>query len=278
MKSLKKFYEYLDVTEEEICNIVQNLESYYYQKYESKHSKRGKPLFKDGKPKLRELCPSTGKLKTIQQKINKLLKQDCTFPAYYFGGIKGKDNIKNAKYHQGNHYFFLTDFKDFYPSIKSGRVYDVLIKLGYSPDISHTIVKLCMRNDSLPQGIPTASLIANLCTIDLTNDLIEICKKHGLKFSVYIDDLTFSSQDDFSDITNEIIDRILVHGFKVNHNKTSFKIGRALVTGVVVRQNSITPASYTYEKYKNAKTLKERNKIEPYIKRIKPDIDITKLR
>ena len=95
-------------------NIILNIDTYYYSFQKEKINKdTGEPLLdKEGKVKTREVNATKKELKQIQKRIYKLLIASIKLPDYAFGGIPKRDNISNAKYHQGNKYVFTTDLKD----------------------------------------------------------------------------------------------------------------------------------------------------------------------
>jgi hypothetical protein len=117
-------------------------------------------------------------------------------------------------------------------------VYDVLIKLKFSPEVAHLITRLCTWKNNLPQGAPTSTHLANLVFLETDLKLIEFCKCNGLTYTRYIDDLTFSSQICFKHLTSKIIDIILNGSFKVNQRKTIYS-GNQTITGIIVRPNRI---------------------------------------
>ena len=82
---------------------------------------------KNGRQKRRIINPSTLKLKEIQKRINKSILNKMSIPKYIFGGAKGKDNVLNAKQHQGKKFKFITDLTNFFPSITNKMVYDMFI-------------------------------------------------------------------------------------------------------------------------------------------------------
>ncbi|HPR17860.1 MAG TPA: reverse transcriptase family protein [Candidatus Cloacimonadota bacterium] len=206
-------------------------------------------------------------MELLHIKLFNLLKNDIKFPKYYSGGIKGKSNIVNAKYHQGNHYFFSTDLTNFFPSISAKMIYQSLIKVGYSADVSNIITRLCTLNNELPQGIHPATFIANIVTMEMTSELKNFCEQYNITFSIYVDDLNFSSKTDFADKTNEIVRIIIKYGFKINRKKTFYKRGKALITGCIVRQNKVTPPSYVYYNFNRESISNKKEAIERYINR-----------
>ena len=44
-------------------------------------------------------------------------------PQYVYGGVQGKNNVRNARFHQGNKYIFTTDLKSFFPTISHKQVF-----------------------------------------------------------------------------------------------------------------------------------------------------------
>src|SRR5690606_10788268 len=107
--------------------------------------------------------------KRIQKNI--LLKIDL--PNYAFGAVKGKDNVDNAKQHQGKKYKFTTDLKDFFPSITNKAVNEMFVSQGFSHKVSGLLTKLTTYKGKIPQGAPTSSTLANLVFIKTGDILLE---------------------------------------------------------------------------------------------------------
>jgi len=68
--------------------------------------------------------------------------------------------------------------------------------------------------------------------------LIALCKQHNLTYTRYVDDLTFSSQQDFRSILNTILEIIKDGDFNINYRKTKYKCDQT-ITGVDVFNNFI---------------------------------------
>lgn len=268
-RSKNKFLDYLAIDIKTYDKIVSELDSYYKPYKKVKLSKRGKALYRNGKLAYRTICPSTGQLKTIQKKIDKLLKKDIIFPKCHYGGVKGKCNIRNAKFHMGMHYFLVTDLRKYFPHIKYKMIYNQLTTEGYSSDVSRMITRLCTLNGKLPQGIPPATTLANMISKPLCEELTTYIKGKGIIFSVFVDDITFSSNSDFKSEVPAIIGIIESHNFRINHKKTHYKIGKATVTGLNVRQNRITPSSHIWFKINNQVSNEKREILSNYMSRIK---------
>eukprot|EP00759_Apiculatamorpha_spiralis_P045087 PhF_6_TR41921/c0_g1_i1/m.63461 len=138
VKSLNHLYYLLDSNKAEIDLIIKSTNSYYYEKKELKKDKKGNPI-SDGKGgwKIRIIHPSKGRLKEIFRKISSNILKKIQISNFAFGGVKGRDNIKNAIIHKGKKYKFCTDLKDFFPSITNKQVNQCFIENEFSPDVAH---------------------------------------------------------------------------------------------------------------------------------------------
>jgi RNA-directed DNA polymerase len=223
-------------------------ESKFYRNWdEPKTDEQKQPRFENGVALTRPINAPVKKLKDVQSKLLLNVLYKITLPEYFFGGIKKKDAVLNGRFHQGNKYFFLTDLKDFYPSVHFSSVEKALRKEGFYPDVAKLITRICTKEGAIPQGCPSSSFLASLVVYHSCGDLFEKYKKEGLKVSVYVDDITFSSPIDFKDKTNEILDELRNRGLKINFKKTHYCTFNPRVTGVQVKNNGITPLSHTYE-------------------------------
>ena len=77
----------------------------------------------------RTINPPKDELKDIQKRINGYLVANIKMPEYAYGGIKNKDNIRNAQFHKGQKYIFQTDLKDFFPYITHKTVYAMYVNV-----------------------------------------------------------------------------------------------------------------------------------------------------
>ncbi len=174
--------------------------------------------------------------------------ENIPLPEYAYGGVKHKDNIRNARFHKGQKFVFQTDLKDFFPFITHKMVYEMFRRNGFSPDVSSLLTKLTTYKGHLPQGAPTSTTIANLIFVPTGTELQAIAEREGLRFTTFVDDVTMSSQSDFKHVVPEIIQTITSHGFKISQGKTTYKSGITEITGVRMLNNSMTVTN----KFKNA--------------------------
>jgi len=271
IKSLNHLYYLLKTNKKELKEITDNLDDYYAPYLKPKKNKDGTLRLKNGKVQTREICPSTGILKEIQNRIKTQILRKFEFKDFIQGGVKGKDNISNARYHKGNKYFFTTDIRNFFPSIRHNHVYSMFIGNGFSPDVSSILTKLTTYQHSVPQGIPTSTYITNLVAIPIDNELIEICKRNEIKYTRFVDDLSFSSKKDFRGLIPDIIEIIIAHKLKISNRKTKYKIGPTVITGIEVRNNLIKASDEIREKFEKATKDKTKSSLMNYIERIKKE-------
>lgn len=230
----------LGITLEELKDLLEKVDFYYYCKEEIKKDKLGKPLLdKFGNPKVRVLFPSKGKLKKVQNVIRRKILDFIPLPSTIMGGVKGKDNIQNARFHQGNKFKFVVDLKDFFSSISDKIVLKALVRSGFYPPIAKILASLTTYTYRVPQGAPTSTAIANLVFLLTDKAIIDFCQHKNIKYSRFVDDLTFSSKIDFKEDTSTLIGIIEGANFKINQKKTFYTSGEAMITGILVGNNSL---------------------------------------
>lgn len=233
-----------------INDIIADVDSYYISWSKVKTDKdTGLPLTDaNGNQRTRQLNSTKIELKRIQKRILALLMSHVEIPTYAFGGVPKKDNIKNAKYHQGNKYIFTTDLRSFFPSISHNSVFEVYCNNGYSPTVARILTKLTTYKYQLPQGVPTSTLLALLAFKPTEDKLYDYALQHNLKFSIFVDDITISSKVDFKHLVPEILDIIVSAGYKISHNKTHYSTKNPIITGIKCQNNRIKLPQSTYKR------------------------------
>jgi RNA-directed DNA polymerase len=244
-KSLKHLCAILMTTPKELAELVQNREKYYYVKKKVKLDKRGQPKRDEqGNIIYRELNPSEGRLKAIQEIIRNRILLKIPMPPNITGGVKGSSNIANAKAHLGKKFKFKTDMKRYYPSITPERVYKLFKDHGFSPKCCTYLTHLTTYKHELPQGTPTGPDIANRVFLPQDKKIIKYCKKYGFTYTRYIDDLVFSCPKDFRQHCVILVDFITEANFSVSIKKTLYRAGTMEITGVDVKNNVLDVNEY----------------------------------
>ena len=238
--------------------IIENIDEFYNEWFEKKKDKKkgGFKKYKDGTEKKRVIRPSYKELKLVQKKIKNKILVPIKLPKHIHGGVKKRSNISNAKPHQGNKYQFTTDLQNYYPGIKHSQIYNMFLKLGYSNHYSNFLTKLTSWKYELPQGTPTSTHISNLVFLETDFKLIELCNKHNIVYTRYIDDLTFSSPKCFKHLLDEILQIVIDGKFKISYRKT-FYDGNQNITGIDVHNNYIDAPEKIVQKAKQESSKKE---------------------
>lgn len=247
----KKLCHLLGFEQEIILELLLAVDKNYKEWSEDKYGKDGNlKKYLDGTVKKRTFRNPSVLLKEVQKRIKRNILDKEPLPDCVHGGVKGRSNITNAKQHQGKKYKFETDLQEFYPNIGMKQVYDLFESFNYSTHIAHWLTKLTTSKDELPQGGPASQSIANLIFRETDYKLLAICKSHDLTYTRYVDDLTFSSQQDFSSFILEILGIIIGDSFKINRRKTKYE-GELAVTGIDVFLNKIDAPKHIIEKSKS---------------------------
>ena len=226
-----------------------------------------KIIFEDNHQRLVEV--SSTALKFVQTRILQLLSR-LDFPNYHYSGVKGKSYISNAKQHQGNMFIYKLDISKFFPNIRREYIYLFFKnKLQVSPDVAEILTNCTTTNlltasyhnpetktavmnfvetnnlqhlSHLSTGSPTSMLLAFLANIPMFEKIESISKENNLIFTVYADDIVFSSQCNIPyTVRYKIVNIIESYGYKVSRKKCKYLMPRSpkTITGVVINSNGI---------------------------------------
>jgi len=199
--------------------------------------------------KLRDIHKCRGNLRYILRKLHRALR-DIPIPDEFYGGIRGKDVIGNAKRHSGKKYVMSMDICNFFPSIKPKHVHEVFKRLGCTDEMAALLTHFTTANDHLPQGFPTSPILSAHFLIPIAEELMAKLPR-DLIFTFWIDDLTISGNVSPAEYIPMIKGIAKSHDMKINNSKTHVgKQGVSLrkVTGVVINENGFSPnIGYTRE-------------------------------
>lgn len=168
---------------------------------------------------------------------------------------KGDTLVEAARLHCGSRWLIKMDVRNFFESINEIAVYRVFRACGYQALVAFELTRLCTRAGSpglrknsdrwrvtkerkvisdytrlwrmghLPQGAPTSPMLANLAVRNFDRQLESIAKDHGLYYTRYADDITFSSTTDIArgtagQIIGQVSHAMVRHGLSPNATKT----------------------------------------------------------
>ena len=196
-------------------------------------------------------------IKILQDKVRPLIEAHYRVkkPVHGFVG-NGKGIISNAEQHKKKTYVLNIDLKDFFHSVNFGRVQGIFknIPFNMGTPAATVLAQLCTHKRRLPQGASTSPVLSNLASTTLDKKLTKIAKKFYLTYTRYADDITFSSNEPFSQallekdklddgqyiykVGNVLEAAVISSGFSINHKKTRLqhKSQRQEVTGLVVNK------------------------------------------
>jgi len=178
--------------------------------------------------------------------------------------IKGKNISYNVDRHQGNSYFFTTDFKNFFPSISESNIKHKLVTLlnkETEQSISY-ILKIIFYNEKLQYGFPTSPIISNF-VMKAFDDILQknletlFSKNNNLQYTRYSDDITISSRykidkQNLEQAIKSLIDDKYTY-LKFNEKKTRFfekYAKRPHITGLIPLEKRNTIGKKKYNQIK----------------------------
>lgn len=196
--------------------------------------------------KRRRICAPSKRMKARQRWILENILEKQQISPYCEGFVKEHSIVTNARCHVNKSQVLSIDIQDFFPSITQKQVSDVFEELGYTREVADCLAQLCCNEGVLPQGAPTSPYLANLVCRGMDEELAELSAKHGVTFTRYADDMTFSGDGNLAAMLPEIGRIIGGCGFQLNEKKTRLQSGACkLITGLVVEDGRVkVPKSY----------------------------------
>jgi hypothetical protein len=225
---------------------------------------QGEPLYHEFKIKSKN-----GKIRNItapHETLKKELRALNTVFQHIFDKInsefqvaykKDKSIVDNAAIHKDNKFVYNVDLKDFYPSCKREYVQkhvNFFFKNSFNGDVlKDEFLEVILRDDALFIGSPISGTLANLIISKPVKYIKNITANFGMEFSVYADDMTFSS-DRF--ISRKVVENIfnlafirynMEEDFILNENKFhGMSNNRRRITGVSINHNDQPTVSRKY--------------------------------
>ena len=268
--NVEKKLEYQNSKIEAFFNLYPEYEKMYTTWLEPKNTKD-----ENGKMQFRRIWAPFEELKSEQRAQKEFMETTLGLLTHNAAHayIKGRSTYTNADTHKDSNNFMKIDLKDFFPSLTTELLEEVLPKIGiftfaqgqestgtrYDTLVKgmkryiNNIIKLATRENALPQGTPLSPLLSNLCMIPLDYYITESLKSYRKKviYTRYSDDMTFSSykkiiKDDIINIVNEHLRYYNSDTLIINEKKTrlSTKFGKNRVTGLKINANNDITIGY----------------------------------
>lgn len=153
----------------------------------------------------------------------------------------------NASIHRGQKNLIKIDFKNFFGSIRTHHVYNLLYSAGYTEQLSALIANIVTLDGALPQGAPTSPCISNAVMFDFDEKLLKYCQDRNWRYTRYADDISISGNSlDFHGILRQVRSQANEMGIELNKKKTLVLRNGAkkTVTGLTVNDKVNTPRHY----------------------------------
>ncbi len=184
-------------------------------------------------------------LKTIQRRIAQVLLVHMPVSSYATAYRYGGSTRRNAAPHVGQPVLFKLDIQHFFDRI----LYSSVKERAFPPEIYAEplrilLTMLCYHGQSLPQGAPSSPAISNIILFDFDQAVGAWCTGHGIRYTRYCDDMTFSGLFSPEEVMVFVQDQLKPLGLFLNRNKTQvLRAGqRQVVTGLVVNEKIGIPA------------------------------------
>lgn len=194
-----------------------------------------------GGGRFRLITPPKPELKRIHRRLLTFLSAHKEWPPWVHGGIPHRSIFTNAEPHVGRTMVANLDVRDFFPTTATTRVQEALERNHLPPDVARLLAELTTYSPAggercLPQGSPTSTFLANLVFEQADDRFVRLCRKHNLRYTRYVDDLTFSGDRNFRDLKGGLIQVVTDFGYCVSTEKVGFtgRNKRQIVTGLVV--------------------------------------------
>lgn len=163
-------------------------------------------LDKKGSSEKRTITAPQNEIKKLQSKVYRLL-QKVSRPDWLISSQLGKSYISNGEKHLTSKYLLTVDIKHFYDNCSREYVYNFFrFHLLTPPDIAKILTDIVTFEGGIPTGCPTSQVIAYYAYEEMFVEIFNTASKYGCTFSVYVDDMSFSSSDPFDckNLTREI--------------------------------------------------------------------------
>lgn len=203
--------------------------------------KRGSENYKFGSTEEgRSIQIPKSQLLRLHSRINQLLVR-IESPDYLISGVKGRSHVFNAKLHTGDVAVAKIDITKFYPSTTRQIVYKGLKKIfKCSDDIAKTLSEICTVNDHVPTGSPLSQSLCFIVNAPVFDHINIYARARNLKFSLYVDDLTFSGEiipKNFLSYISNYLNKS--RGYNCHKFRVYGRDKEKVITGVVIRSGEI---------------------------------------
>ena len=215
--------------------------------------------------KTRNLVYPNGRLRAVHERLKYHLNK-VRQPGYLFSPRRNRGQRDNAELHLDQQQYLTLDLKQFYPSTTGDMVRRLFREdLKMFPDVAGLLTHLSTIDGQVSFGSPLTPVLCTLVHRKMFDQIAEICDARGLRYSVWVDDLTISGKFVPAEVLKLV--RGVIRDAGLKSHKIKYRTGNrpVFVTGIgVVGRNLVAPNSLhlrirdSWAKYHKAETTAEK--------------------
>jgi retron-type reverse transcriptase len=195
----------------------------------------------------REISAPISYLKAVQRALLDTLLARVPLHPCATGFRPGYSIKVNANPHVGKPVVVNVDISGFFQNTSLTIVRSAIgksVPKQMSQSARLLLFDICTRQGGLPTGAPTSPAIANIGLVHFDNAISKACDRHGITYTRYADDLTFSGGDP-GKVLPYVEEWLARFGYALDRKKTNFfrRGRRQVVTGLVVNDKVSIPRS-----------------------------------
>lgn len=217
------------------------------------------------KEKVRDLAYPNGRLRAVHERFKYHLDK-IKQPNYLFSPRRERSQRDNAEIHLDQQQYLTLDLKQFYPSTTDDMVRKWLCQgLGMYEDVAGLLTHLSTIDGKVSFGSPLTPVLCSLVHRPMFDAIAEICDHKGLKYSVWVDDVTISGRFVPAEVLAKIRDVVRAAGMRSHDivyrsgNRPVFITGIGVVGPKLVAPNALNfKIKECWHNYQNAVTSDER--------------------
>lgn len=163
------------------------------------------------------------RLKAIQKRLALLIQRIRT-PKWLQSGKKKCSYITNGQKHLKCNYLRTMDISSFFDSVSRFRVYHFFRDdLMMSSDVASVVTGLVMYGETFPTGAPTSPLLSYWVYREMFDEIHDIAVKYDCTFTLYYDDMSFSSMHPIPyELREEVATVLYSYGLKAKRKKDKY--------------------------------------------------------
>ncbi|MBL7084207.1 MAG: hypothetical protein ISS41_11360 [Candidatus Aminicenantes bacterium] len=208
------------------------------------------------KRKQRKILAPHPKVQIVLKAIKDTLVELSPAHENAFGFVKKRDIQMATRSLLGNTHFISFDITDAFPSITAKMVEKALRKLKIGEELIKPLIWLTTyyynQDRRLPQGSSCSPALLNLVYVPMCQEIDEVCKAHGIKWCVYVDDFHFAALKIVPDVKKKLLTIPSKYGFSIKAKKIKDNFDRTIphILGLTIVNGKIHIRRCTKKKFR----------------------------